>query len=132
MAEAGIFDVALVELNQILEINDNPVAQSYKAYCEANIHGSLREAVKTCQKMLKINYLNPVHYLIMGRLFLMSNNREKAIHVFRKGLKIEPDPRIIRELKKLGLRKKPVISSLERSHPINKMSGKILTKLNLR
>jgi len=132
LAEAGSFDVAIVELNQILEISHDPVAQSYKAYCAAHIYGNVREGIHTCQEMLKINYLNPTHYLIMGRILLMSNRRAKAIHIFRKGLKIEPDPLIIQELKKLGLRKKEVFSSLERSHPLNKISGKILSKLNLR
>jgi tetratricopeptide (TPR) repeat protein len=132
MAESGTYDVALVELDQILEVSDNPVAKSYKAYCEANIHGSIKEGVKTCQEMLKINYLNPVHYLIMGRLMLMSNNRERALNIFRKGLKVEPYPPIIKEMKKLGVRKDPVFSSLEREHPLNKISGKLLAKLHLR
>lgn len=132
LVEAGSFDVAIVELNQILEVSDNPVAQSYKAYCAAHIYGNVREGIQICQEMLKINYLNPVHYLIMGRIFLMSNRRAKAIHVFRKGLKIEKNPLIIQELKNLGLRKEPFFSSLDRNHPLNKISGKILSKLKIR
>lgn len=132
MAESGLFDIAIVELNQILEKSDNPVAQSYKAYCAAHTYGNLREGIQTCKEMLKMNYLNPVHYLIMGRILLMSNQRAKAIHVFRKGLKVENDPLIIQELKNLGLRKKRVFTTLERSHPLNKVSGKVLSKLKMR
>jgi tetratricopeptide (TPR) repeat protein len=132
MAEAGIYDVAIVELNQILEVSKNPIAQSYKAYCEANIYGTFKEGIQTCQEMLKVNYLNPVHYLIMGRILLMNNKRAEAISVFKKGLKLEPYPLIIQEMKGMGIRKEPVFSSLERDHPFNKIGGKILSKFNLR
>lgn len=132
LAEAGSFEVAIVELNQVLENTQNPVAQSYKAYCEAHIYGRVKEGLQTCQEMLKINYLNPAHHLIMGRILHMSNKRREAIDVLKKGLKIERNTLIMQELENMGIRKKPVFPSLDRDHPLNILSGKLLTKLRLR
>ena len=81
---------------------------------------------------MKINYLNPAHHLIMGRILHMSNKRREAIDVLKKGLKIERNTLIMQELENMGIRKKPVFPSLDRDHPLNILSGKLLTKLRLR
>jgi len=68
----------------------------------------------------------------MGRILLLAGRRDRAIMVFRQGLKASPNPRIISELKKLGLRKPPVFANLDRQHLLNRVSGKVLSKLGLR
>ena len=62
----------------------------------------------------------------------MAGQREKAINVFRQGLQFDSADDIVRELVSLGTRKQPVIQSLNREHPLNKICGIMMKKLGYR
>jgi hypothetical protein len=63
-------------------------------------------------------------------LFSQRETKKKAIEAFYKGLTYDHENKdLIREIKKLGMRRKPLMSFLPRSHPINKYIGMILNKL---
>ncbi|NOY13592.1 MAG: hypothetical protein GXP51_07920 [Deltaproteobacteria bacterium] len=47
-------------------------------------------------------------------------------------MNISPDPKIIEELKKLGLRKPAVLKSLKRNHPLNRLLGRVFSTIGLR
>jgi hypothetical protein len=51
---------------------------------------------------------------------------------FRDGLLYGKSPLIIRELEKLGWRDLPVIPSLGREHPLNRILGQLLKRLRLK
>jgi hypothetical protein len=71
-------------------------------------------------------------YLNLGRVHLLTGNRKQAIQVFRLGLRHGRNSRIIAELTALGLRKEPPLPFLQRSNPVNKFLGKLMTRLWLR
>lgn len=72
-------------------------------------------------------------YLNLGRVYLRSGLKLRAVEVFRKGLSIDnKNPEIIAELRAMGLRNKSIISSLPRDNFLNKHLGKIFAKLGLR
>ena len=124
--------LALDFFRQAVARENTPVACSYLAYCRAKIEGIYKEAVEVCMEARKEDPKNSEIYLNLGRIHLLAENRKQAIQVFRLGLRQGRNNRIAAELEALGLRKSPPIPFLERSNPLNKIVGKLLTKLCLR
>lgn len=131
-AEKGYIHSAQVFLGQVAEQQKTPEVNSYLAYCLAKGQGRMHSAAKICRESIKREPHNSLHYLILGRILLMSGNKGKAIEAFRHGLRTSPNPKIIDELKKLGLRKPAVLKGLKRNHPINRALGKAFNLFGLR
>ena len=131
-AEKGYIHSAQVFLGQVSEQQNTPEVHSYLAYCQAKRQGRVHSAAKTCRESIKREPKNPIHYLILGRILLISGDKGKAIEAWRQGLRAGPNPLIIDELKKLGVRKPAVIKSLKRNHPINRILGKLFGGLGFR
>jgi tetratricopeptide (TPR) repeat protein len=69
----------------------------------------------------------PVFYLNLGRAYMAAGNKKGAVKVFKKGLEADPeDPDLLWEVRRLGMRRKPVVPFLKRSHPVNKYAGILL------
>jgi len=75
---------------------------------------------------------NSMHYLLQGRILLFMDDRKNAIKVFHTGLKIAPNPKIIAEVKRIGMRKSAIFKKLDRNNPLNFYLGKLLTRVGLR
>lgn len=131
-AEKGYIHSAQVFLGQVAEQRKSPEVRTYLAYCLARGQGRIHSAAKICRESIKREPGNSLHYLILGRILLMAGEKGKAIDVFRQGLRTNPNPKIIEELKKLGLRKPAVLTRLKRNHPINRVLGRIFSALGLR
>jgi tetratricopeptide (TPR) repeat protein len=112
---------------------ENPKYQSYLGLCIAYERGKIKEAVSLCERALQVEPQSVECYLNLGRVYLRAGLKLRSMEVFRKGLRIDnKNPEIIAELQALGLRSKPVISSLPRDHFFNKYLGKFFAKLGLR
>ncbi len=140
----------LLALEGSPSLREIPVASSYRAYCIAKERGQYREAIRLCQAALKTEPHNPAHFLNLGRIFLLTKQKSKALTTFRQGLsndtvtanapaaestadgQAKQQALILAELRRLGIRKRPVFESLPREHPLNKVAGRVLAKLNLR
>lgn len=131
-AEKGYIHSAQALLGQVAEHRKTPELDSYLAYCLAKEEGSMHSAAKICHESIKREPNSSLHYLILGRILLMSGEKNKAIKTFRQGLKTSPNPAIINELKKLGLRRPTVLKNLKRNHPINRVLGKALGFIGFR
>ena len=123
---------ALSYFERALDIEDSPVASSYFAFCIARERGQLSHAISLCTQAIRQEPQNPVHYLNLGRIYLLSGMKLDAIRTLREGLKHEKNQQIIDELDSLGTRKRPVFFFLKRSNPLNKYLGILLKKLGLR
>ena len=131
-AETGSYDEAFIILTQAAEHIQSPIVKSYSAYCQAKSHGKLSAAAEICQGNIATESHNSVHYLILGRIFLLAGNRRKAIKIFHMGLKVSPNPLIIKEFKQLGKRNSPVIKVLDREHSLNRLLGKAFSTVGFR
>lgn len=131
-AEKGYIHSAQVFLGQVAEHRKTPEVRSYLAYCLAKGQGRMHSAAKMCRESIKREPGNSLHYLILGRILLMAGEKSKAIAAFRQGLRASPNPGIIDELKKLGLRKPAVLKSLKRNHPVNRALGRAFSIFGLR
>lgn len=111
---------------------ETPEMISLMGYSLAKQSGQLKEGIALCEKAISLSPNQPEHYLNLGRIYLLANKRERAIRIFKTGLRVRKDPRIIGELKRLGIRKPPLVGSLSRDHVINVWAGKMLKLLRLR
>lgn len=83
------------------------------------------EAVRACESALKNDKYDGELYLNLGRVYLLSGRRGKAIQTFQRGLEEEPDhAELRRALREADRRARPVLSLLPRSHPLNVYLGK--------
>lgn len=134
-AENGSFQLATTFLSQTGEYTNSPLLQSYRAYCLAGLttdRRQQREAVIRCQESLQRDPANSIHYLLQGRILLFMGDRKNAVRVFQTGLKIAPNPKIIAEIKRIGMRKTAVFEKLDRNHPLNVYLGRLFKRLGLR
>jgi len=131
-------------------LRDLPVVRSYLAYCMAKERGQYREAIRLCEAALKAEPHNPAHYLTLGRIFVLTRHKAKAMETFRRGLSNDavtgaspaaessPDARakqqaqILAEMRRLGIRKRPPFPSLPRDHALNRVTGRLLARFGLR
>ena len=129
---AGNTSQALKLLEEAAELDESPELVSHLAYCLAKEKQDVTSALSLAKSALREEPWNSTHYLNLGRIYLLAGRRKDAIQIFRDGLLHEHNPRIKEELARLGSRKYPVIASLPREHPFNRMLGKIFARLKLR
>jgi tetratricopeptide (TPR) repeat protein len=83
------------------------------------------EAVRACESALKNDKYDGQLYHNLGRVYLLSGRRAKAIQTFERGLVEEADHAELRDaLREADRRAPPVLSLLPRSHPLNVFLGK--------
>ena len=118
----------------------NAFLLSYYGYLDAVVNRNYDKGVDLCKTALDIlreelkeevstghEVFYPVFYLNLGRAYLAAGSKKNAADVFRRGLASDPrDPDLLREVKRLGVRRKPFIPLLKRSNPINKYAGRLL------
>lgn len=131
-ANQGNTLLALVHLENAAREETSPLLNSYLGYCLARERHQLARGLALCQQALQAEPQNTDHYLNLGRIYLLAGQKTQAISALRRGLKVGRNSRIVQELKRLGLRKTPVFSGLDRSHPANKYAGILLQRLGFR
>jgi tetratricopeptide (TPR) repeat protein len=117
---------ALSCFEKAIKLEKSPVVCSYYAFCIAKERGQSSKAISLCEEAIQKEPSNSLHYLNLGRIYLVDNKKEEAIKTFREGLNYEANPLIVDELNKLGPRKPPIFPFLKRSSPINKYLGLML------
>ena len=125
---------ALVAFRRALAAKEtDPRYMSYTGLAVALAEGKTKEAVKLCEKAVEREFYRADLFLNLGRAYLLAGLRRRAHLAFRKGLSLDRDHKYIRqELEMMGVRKQPVFPFLDRGHPLNKYTGKVLYKLRLR
>jgi len=121
---------ALALFERAAEIEETPVVRSSLAYCMARERGQIKTGRRICEELIEKESDNLFHYLNLGRILLLDDDRRAAIQAFRAGIEIEPHPQIITELKALGVRKPQVLGFLHRDNPFNKYLGLLRDRLS--
>jgi len=120
---------ALSLFERAAEIEMTPTVRSSLAYCMARERGQVKSGQLTCEELIKTDPGNLHHYLNLGRILLLEDDRRAAINAFRAGIEIEPHPQLIRELNLLGVRKPHIINFLKRDNFLNKYLGLLCGKI---
>ncbi len=116
----------------------DPFFLSYYGCLISVVEDNPKEGIKICEDSIRTlegavpfgsEFFYPIFYLNLGRAYLKGNRKKDAVQSFQSGLKSDPDNRdLLWEIKKIGERKKPPLSFLSRSNPINKYIGLLLYK----
>ena len=114
----------------------DPFLLSYYGCLVAIVENNPKEGIKICEDAVKMldtsmpfgaEIFYPVFYLNLGRAHLKGSKKDAALRVFQEGLRYDPGNHdILWEMKKMGMRKKPLLPFLSRSNPINKYIGMLL------
>ncbi len=87
--------------------------------------GLCDQAVKQCPSDPKLHHN-------LARTYLAFGFRAEAIRVIGQGLEVDPDyVPLLRELRRMGFRREPVLSFLPRDSFPNRWLGKLRTRFNL-
>jgi tetratricopeptide (TPR) repeat protein len=126
---------ALAFFNGALEIErrfgaERPQARylSFYGLCLSQTNGDPHEALRACREAASIEGYRPEICRNLGLVLLGIGRRGEAWQAFQRGLKMQPGhPGILRDLKRMGTRRKPVLPFLTRQHPLNVWLGKMRT-----
>jgi tetratricopeptide (TPR) repeat protein len=99
---------------------------SYYGFCLALETNDVREALRYCREAVTIEGYNSDIRCNLGRVLMMAGRRRDAYASFVHGLRIEPSHRtILKALRSMGLRRRPVVPFLARHNPLNVLLGRI-------
>jgi len=99
---------------------------SYYGLCLAVCSDRFEEASALCETAVRGEFYNPDLYWNLGRVYLRAGNRHQAHGSFLRGLRLNPrHAGLIGEIRRLGLRRKPVVRFFSRSHPLNRILGRL-------
>src|SRR4029077_9475271 len=86
----------------------------------------IREGLKLCKHSIDVEFYQAENYLNLARTYLLARDRKGAVETIRAGLKIDRNtPQLLVLIKELGVRGRPVLPFLDRSHPLNRLLGRI-------
>jgi tetratricopeptide (TPR) repeat protein len=81
-------------------------------------------AVELCRRALDLEFYNGDHYANLAHVYMISGQRKKAYEIVQTGLRLLPDHEgLQRARRQLGVRSRPAVPFLDRSHPINVSLG---------
>ena len=132
MTDNGQYLEALTEFLDIYGTEDSPPLNSAKAasglsyfgLCLALVQRKYRAAADLCKRAIDLEFYNGDHYANYARVYMMVNNRKKALETVENGMKIAPENDQLRKVRQeLGVRARPAVPFLDRSHPINVSLG---------
>ena len=104
---------------------------SYYGICLASALGRTREGLELCSRAANSDLFSPDIYLNLARVQIMTTDRRGAWNSLVRGLSLDPGHRAIRsEMRKMGLRRRPALAFLGRSHPVNRNVGILADKLS--
>jgi tetratricopeptide (TPR) repeat protein len=122
---------ALDHFEKAFQINNSPLISSYYAFCIAKERRQFSKAISLCAEAIKKDPQNPFHYLNLGRIHLLSNEKADALKIFREGLKFGVTPQVAEATVKLVTTEPPVMPLVKKDGPFNRYLSLILKKLGL-
>jgi tetratricopeptide (TPR) repeat protein len=97
---------------------------SYFGLCLALVQKQMKPAIDLCKRAIELEFYNVEHYANLARVYTAAGNRKKAIETIEQGLKSHPEDEVLLDVRReLGIRSRPPVPFLDRSHPINVTLG---------
>lgn len=132
LAEGDIGEALLAFKGALFLRPDYPSYMSYAGLCMALSGYQPREALDLCQSAVRREFYRPELYLNLGRALLAVGNPRKAHKAFVQGLVLDREHAALgAELKRMGLRRRPILPFLGRRHVLNRWLGKLLRRQRL-
>jgi len=105
-------------------VKDVPlVLLSHYGLCLVALEKEIERGLSFCRRAVEQAGHRADFYFNLGKAYLLLNQKAEAIETFQDGLEIDDDPRLFRELERLGVRRRPLLSFLPRRHVLNRYLG---------
>ena len=102
----------------------SPRYRSYYGLCLGISKRRFDQALELCRSAAKEEFFNPELYRNLAQVHLAFGFKAEAIRYLRRGLMIDPaNQQILEDLRALGVRRRPSLGFLPRSHLINRWLG---------
>ncbi|HKW50968.1 MAG TPA: tetratricopeptide repeat protein [Candidatus Eisenbacteria bacterium] len=102
---------------------------SYLGLALAHANRKYSDAAQLCRRAIESEYHRPEHYFNLGEVHSLAGRRAEAVKSYNQALSWNPTYEPAQDaLRKLGIRKPPVLPILPRSHPVNVLLGKALRR----
>ncbi len=139
----GDLAAALTEAREALGLYATDLLfTSYYGYLITAVERKVKEGQKICEEAIESlrnssstdkAFFYPIFYLNLGRAFTAGRRKKEALEAFQEGLKYDSrNKELLHAVKQFGVRRPPVISFLDRSHPLNKHLGRLRQRLTNR
>jgi tetratricopeptide (TPR) repeat protein len=126
----GRYDEAFRSLRQAMlgftEQRGHDLPYSLMAYyglCLVVLRQDPPRGLALCRRAVDESGDRPDFYWALGKAYLAMRRKSQAITAFEHGLQIGDDPRLARELRRLGIRNQPLIPFLPRENFLNRYLG---------
>lgn len=97
---------------------------SWFGLCVALVRKEFKPAIDLCRRAIDLEFYNGDHYANLARVYLAAGKRKKAVEAADDGLKVAPDDDYLEQVRQsLGVRARPAVPFLDRTHPINVSLG---------
>jgi Flp pilus assembly protein TadD len=118
---------AIPHFLRAVELNgQNPFYLSYLGVAIAASEQKWEAAEERCFRAVRMKRSQPELYLNLSEVYRLAGKRQDAVQTLLEGLPLtRHDARIVKALRKFGVRKPPVLPFLERTHLLNRELGKI-------
>lgn len=101
----------------------------YLSFCGLSLclsREDIHKAIGCCRGAAKLDPTRPDVWWNLGRVAMVARRRGEAYRALRYGLRLDPNHQGMRtDLKRLGIRRRPPISFLPRSHKANVFLGRL-------
>lgn len=116
---------ALPHMQRALELEkNNPYYMSYLGVILARSEEKWAEAEELCDSAVRLKRNQAQLYLNLAEVYANAGRREDAVETLQSGLKYaQRDVRLNMALTRLAERRPPVLTFLNRKHPINRQLG---------
>lgn len=127
----GYYGKALDKLQAAVELDrQNALYVSYAGLMVARAQKNYQVAEELCHTAVRMNRKEVQAYLNLAEVYLQAGQKSDAVEALTVGLPYtKRDVRLIRALRKLGVRRPPVFAFLERRHFLNRHVGKLRHKV---
>ena len=122
----------LIALEKYAENTENPEILCWYGYSVAKERKAFSRGIDLCLKALYHDSRCSDAYLCMGKIYLLAGRKNSALKAFNRGLTIEQNPALLKELRRFGTRKRPVFPFFNRDNPLNVYTGRLLSRLRIR
>jgi Flp pilus assembly protein TadD len=123
--------LALPHFRKALEHDKkNPFYLSYLGLALASAQNRWDDAEKLCYEAVRMKRTQAELYLNLSEVYGLAGRKEDAVETLLTGLQLtRQDARLSTALRKLGLRRPPLLSFLDRKNFLNRQLGKLRHKV---
>jgi tetratricopeptide (TPR) repeat protein len=103
---------------------------SFYGLCLGLEQNDLREAMRFCREAVTIEGYNADIRCNLSLVLMKAGRRKEAYSNLARGLSIEPGhEKILRAMRQMGFRRRPVVPFLARTNPVNVILGRVRFRL---